>query len=298
MKCAFIYNPHSGKCKQEKRINYIIKRLKEKYESVEVFPTQYAGHATTLAREACGKFDFLVGAGGDGTLSEIINGLAEEENRPPLGYVPSGTVNDVGRSLRLPHNLKKLLSAILEQKTIHHDLFKVNGKYGIYVCCAGVFTETSYSTKQSSKKALGKIAYAFHALKKMFTTKTMNLKLTFDGGEIATKAGFFAFLNSRSLSSIKTNRHAKLDDGQIDVVIVKEEKEKVRLRTAIKVLLTTLFGINSFKSNLRLRVDKAKVETGDDVIINIDGEKAGTGAFELEVKKQHLEIVVGDKFKK
>ena len=69
MKCAFIYNPNSGKVKQEKYKDYIVNKLLSKYEVVDVFPSQKPRHATKLAKEACGRYDTLVVMGGDVTLS-------------------------------------------------------------------------------------------------------------------------------------------------------------------------------------------------------------------------------------
>ena len=295
MRCAFIYNPHSGKCKQEKTKDYIVSRLKTKYDEVDVFPTQYAGHAIELARNSCGKYTLLVVAGGDGTLNEIVNGLAEQEGRPVVGYIPLGTVNDVGHSLHLSKNLKKAMDTILNGKAYKHDIFKVNDRYGIYVCCAGLFTETSYATGQKSKKKMGKVAYALHGAKKLFTTPSLDLKLTFDGGSIETKAAFLLILNSRNVASFGINKKAKLNDGLVDIMIIKEKRKKVSLRVAMHVLEMFLVGLTKCKHATRLRLNNFKVELGDSVV-NIDGEKAGVGNFDFKVIQEGIEIIIGKKF--
>lgn len=296
MKCAFIYNPHSGKCKQAKTADYIVERLKTKYDEVDVFPTEYAGHAPILARNTCGKYPLLVVAGGDGTLNEVVNGIAEEPDKPRLGYIPLGTVNDVGHSLKLSKNLKKAMDNILNGRVFKHDIFKVNERYGVYVCCAGIFTETSYATKQKSKKKMGKVAYALHAVKKMFTTPSFNIKLTFDGGEVATRAAFMMILNSRNVASFGVNRKAKLDDGLVDVMIIKEKRKRVSLRSLLHLEELFLFGLSKCKRGVRLRLSNFRVELDEDTIVNVDGERAGQGSFDLKVIKQGLDIIVGKKF--
>lgn len=290
MKCAFIYNPNSGKVKQEKYKDYIVNKLLSKYEVVDVFPSQKPRHATKLAKEACGRYDTLVVMGGDGTLSEVINGIAEEENKPVIGYIPHGTVNDVGHSLKLPRNVKKCIDVILKGKTLSHDIFKANDKYGIYVCCAGLFTETSYSTRQKDKKRIGKLAYFFHGCKKLLKTNSVDLKISFDGGEIEGRFAFVLVLNSRSVAGFKINGKAKLNDGKMDILLVKDKGKKVSMKGIFKVFSLFVCGLQ--RQGIRLRLDRFTVETRDDEVINIDGENAFTGGFDFQVLKNGIEIIV------
>ena len=85
MKCVFIYNPVSGKGKIEKKLNYIIKKLKEKYNEVEVRATQAPGDMTRFAQEAIGQVDAIIFSGGDGSFNEVLQGVAGVENMPELG---------------------------------------------------------------------------------------------------------------------------------------------------------------------------------------------------------------------
>ena len=96
-------------------------------------PTTHSGHATALAKSAIGKYDYFFTAGGDGTINEVINGFGDSEQKPILGYIPCGTVNDVARSLGLKKNIKKAVKILMEGEPKTHDTFRVNNKYGIYV---------------------------------------------------------------------------------------------------------------------------------------------------------------------
>jgi len=99
MRCLFAYNPVSGKGKIKKKLGYIVKKLSQKFETVKLYQTKGPGELSKIAREACGNFDVFIFSGGDGTIHEVICGLAEQENKPLLGYIPTGTVNDVARSM-------------------------------------------------------------------------------------------------------------------------------------------------------------------------------------------------------
>ena len=126
MNCIFIYNPNSGSSKNiVKNLDYIKEKLSTKYDVVDIVPTQYATHATKIANEACGVYDCLVLAGGDGTFNEVINGLAGNEVKPVVGYVPCGTVCDMANNLGMTKNVKNILpnSRKIEEILKNHESF-------------------------------------------------------------------------------------------------------------------------------------------------------------------------------
>ena len=138
-KCLFIYNPESGKGKIKSKEDFIVSRLSKKYD-VEVVHSQYAGNISKVLLERGEEFALIVGAGGDGTLNEIVDCIMRLDKKPLLGYIPSGTVNDVAHSLYIPRNAKKAVDCILNGQPYSHDIMKINDRYGIYVCAAGLFT--------------------------------------------------------------------------------------------------------------------------------------------------------------
>lgn len=168
MNCVFICNEKSGRSKILKYKNYILSQLKTKYDEVDYMPTQYKGNATEIVNKVFDKYDTIVVSGGDGTLNEVINALAEKDAQTTIGYIPTGTTNDVAHSLKIPKNIKKAVQIILNGKVFHHDVFKVNDKYGIYVCSTGLFCESSYATKQIDKKHYGRFAYFVYGAKEIF----------------------------------------------------------------------------------------------------------------------------------
>lgn len=176
---------------------------------------------------------------------------------------------------------------------------KVNNKFGVYVCCSGLFTEASYSTQQSQKKKMGKIAYAFHGIKKVFSTPAVKLKLSYEGGEIEGKYAIMLIINSRYVSGFKMNKNAILNDGIVDVLLVESKKDIVNLNAVRRVLMLFVKGT---KENLKKGVhlfslDKFKIETTESTVINLDGERIGEGSFDCQVIKQGVDIIVPKKEK-
>ena len=180
-KCLFIFNAYSGRGKIAKKEKKIVELLNSRFQT-SVFKTEYAGHLGVIISLHGKDNDVIVIAGGDGTINEAVNAMARLGERKTLGIIPSGTVNDVAHSLNIPTNVVKATKNILKGEIFAHDIFKMNDRFGIYVACAGLFTETSYATSQAQKKKLGALAYAIHGIKKVFSTKAVNLKLTYEGG--------------------------------------------------------------------------------------------------------------------
>lgn len=295
MKCLFVYNPESGKGKILKHEKYIKEKLSSIYQQVDVIKSEYAGHIFEIVRDMPDEYDTLVVAGGDGTLNEVINALGSKKKKPKIGYIPTGTVNDVAHSLDIPRSIKGAVDNILQQNVFKHDIFRMNDRFGIYVCCAGVFTESSYATGRSTKKHFGRIAYFFHGVKKIFTSPSIELKLTLpDGTLYQGKFALLLVVNSRYVAGFKLNKRASLNDGLIDVLLVRSKRDTVSLGGMAKVAGLFVNGVplKQKKGIIKLRTNSFKLETNSSTTINLDGEKVGLGSFDFEVLKEAVEIFV------
>lgn len=296
MKCVYIFNPNSGKKKHVKMQDYIVKKLLDKFEVVDVKPTKKRGDAKTFASEACGVYDVIVVAGGDGTLNEVINGIAESEIRPKIGYIPTGTTNDLARSLKIPFNIKKALKVIIDGNSLKHDIFKANDKYGIYVCAFGIFTSASYSAKQSTKNKLGKLAYYFSGITEIGKTKKFPITLKTTNLEFTTDIILGIIANGRYCSGYRIDKNADCRDGFVNVILFKEKNPKhISLKTLLTIARLFLFGvvnIQKVKNCSILKLDKFSITLDEKTPVNIDGENAFKSSFDFEMLKQHIEIFV------
>ncbi len=294
MKSIFVYNPESGNGLLKKRAPYIVRELTKKYGDVEVIPTTHSGHAINLAMDAVGKYDYFFCAGGDGTINEVVNGFGAAENKPIIGYIPCGTVNDVARSLGLSKNIKKAVKTLVNGEPVPHDTFKVNNRYGIYVCCTGLFTKSSYDTKRSMKKRLGKIAYFFKGAKDIFEATPVSVDLITEDETIHRNCAMVLILNSRSVAGFKLNKEAKLTDGEVEVVLFHSHRTKVRFKEIVNCMKAFAFGLEKAKHNKKVtyrKLSKFTIKTHEGTIINLDGEKSSAGSFEFEVIKQGVKIL-------
>jgi len=294
MKSIFVYNPESGKGKIEKYKDYILNKLSKKYGEIECVKTTYAGHAHDLAKESISKYDYFFVSGGDGTLNEVINGLGDNPNKPIIGYIPSGTVNDIARSLKISRNIKKAVKNLIEGEPFEHDIFKVNRRYGIYVCCTGLFTKSSYDTERYDKKKYGKLAYLKKGIKELKKSTPLPIELTIGNEVIKKDCDLILIFNSKSVAGFKINKHASLCDGEVEIVLFHASKKKRPLPDVSKIIQAFALGINSVKNSPKVTYRSASsfnIKTEDGTVINLDGEKSEEGSFNFKVLTKAVKII-------
>lgn len=275
MKCLLIYSPFALCGKIEKKLPDIVARLSEKFV-VDTVKTQFKLHATELAKNACGKYDILVVAGGDGLIYEAINGIANQQNAPTLALLPFGTTNDAAHSLKIPVKLNKALDAILKGTTRQIDCFETDNFFASYAICAGKFTKSTYTTKQKAKKKFKWFAYFFEVLKNLFEKSHFDFEVRLDEQLLPHKFAFILFVNSRSVAGFRLNKKANLEDGKFDAVLFKYEKDFLKsFIRYINLIRMFLFGIGSLKHSKQVVISKAKTATVYNNSLsdfNVDGE--------------------------
>lgn len=297
LKCLFIYNPYSGTGRINNNISYVIKRLMTKYDQIDCHPTKRPQDAIDIAKKACGVYQYVVFAGGDGTFNEIIQGISGQKERPILGYIPSGTTNDIAKTYGISRNIKKAIDIIIEGHTIKHDICQANDKYYAYVAAAGTFSSISYTTKQKAKRALGRLAYFINGIKDALTPYQLELKLTLDDHKVIEGNYAMALImNSKSVAGFLFNKMTKLNDGIIDIILIENAKPKFRrmlLSTLNKII--KLFTLGLYKASKdphvkHYQASKVDIEVNNNVDWCLDGEKGANGALTIKVLKEHIQI--------
>ncbi len=301
MKCLFVYNPISGKGTVAKKKNYIVKKLRERFDEVDVYATQSAGELQQKAAEACGVYDVFVFAGGDGSFNEVVMGLSEREDRPVLGYIPSGTVNDIARSTGIARNVRGAVKNIVRGSAYALDVMKVNDSYVMYVACCGGLTGCSYTAGQDSKKRLGKIAYAIEVLKKDLVFDEYPVAITRHADTVETSAVMVMIMNGRSIASMPVNADGVMDDGKAEVLIVCDKPKKHEAKahrhfryfiSAMKVFMRGFRRLRKDQNVYTYRGSHFKLHVNDDVVWNFDGEMGTTGSVEVRVLNKHIRLII------
>ena len=224
-KLMMIINPAAGKGGFKQGLPEALKLLSDAGCTVSLFFTQHRAHATELAAEHAAEFDKLLVLGGDGTLAEVIAGLMTLDDRPPVGYIPIGTANDIARTLGLVKNdILGGARRFLNGKPMPFDVGRHDGGYFNYVAAFGAFTEVSYATPQDAKRSLGQAAYLIGAAKSLGSLKPRHVHVEYDGGELDGEFLYGSMSNSTSVAGIvRLNEEiVSLGDGMSELVLVKD----------------------------------------------------------------------------
>jgi diacylglycerol kinase (ATP) len=288
-----IYNPTSGREEMRKRLPEVLQRLERGGLETSTHMTVGEGDATLAAAEAVERgFDVIIAAGGDGTLYEVINGMAEKENRPPLGLLPVGTTNDFARALSIPRNFDEACDLIIRGYTRDIDVGKMNQRYFINIAGGGSMTELTYEVPSKLKTMLGQLAYYMKGMEKLPRLRPIELFLKADKLELHEEVMLFLITNSNSVGGFeKLAPSASLNDGLFDVLVLK----RCNLAEFIRLVTLALRGEHLNDPNvIHFQTDRLEVSSPDYVQLNLDGEFGGTLPCVFTNLKSHLQIFVDE----
>lgn len=292
MKCIFIYNPKSGKGQVFKNINYIANELKKKFEIVDIHETISQQDTIDTAQKACDQYDAIIFSGGDGTFNDITCGIAAMDKRPILGYIPTGTVNDIARNLKISKNIKKAMKTIIDGKYVNHDVGKVNDTYFMYVAALGTFAATSFRTKHKYKKIFGKFAYLLDGIQEVINPSIVEVDVVTEEGERFTnQTPLLLVMNSISAGGVPFNKNGHMNDGKFDIVIVK----KYMGSGIIGIANTVLSGLRKkriTKYYQLIRSSKFDITVNSDITWAIDGQEGMKGSITIDNLHNHIQIYV------
>ena len=295
-KARVIYNPTSGQEIIKKNIAEVLDVLEDVGYETSAYQTTPEPLSAQLEAERAAKagFDLIIAAGGDGTINEVVNGVASLEHRPKMAFIPTGTTNDYARALKIPMGDPVAAARIIEKnQTIQMDIGRAYGsKYFINIAAAGTLSELTFSVPSEVKSRYGYFAYVAEAVKKFPKNKTRKERIEHDNGVYVGPVSlvFVALTNSiGGFESVAPD--AKLDDGNFTLILVKTAK----LFDMLSLIMQAVNGgkhVND--SNIEyLKTSKLKIEVLDnkeEFKINLDGEYGGDTPVELEVFHNHLEF--------
>lgn len=287
----------SGKEDIVNNLDYIVNRLYTKFKVVDVHPSTSKNDFIETAKNSCGHYDYLVFSGGDGSFNLVANAIAEMDNKPILGYIPRGTCNDIASNMRLPtHNLKKCLDIILENDYIEHDLFKVNDTYCMYVAALGDLAELSYNTPHNVKKIWGRVAYYFSGFRQMMKApKTYKVDLEVDGLPFTYETPLVLVMNSKSVAGLKFKQNGYLNDGKVDVIIVRGKYLR-GIGNMIRLFIRGILKIKTEKVSYLFRSNKFSIHyLNDSKVWAYDGEVGGKGKLNFEVHPKCIKVITNAK---
>ena len=284
-----IVNMFSGRGVSHGVLGGIVSRLADSGLAVTVY-TLKNHTAQELAAIYASTYDIVVCVGGDGTLSSVTSGLMELSNPPPLGYIPTGTANDVAYTLGLSKNVSVAVSDIITGTPRPLDMGQFGDDYFIYIAAFGAFTDVSYQTPQSAKRTLGHLAYVLGGLAAVTSIKTHIAHVECDEFTLDDEFVFGAVTNSTSIAGFVRLDDSLVDlaDGLFEVVLVRRPLSF----TDFGNILTEIRRKSFHSDNVMLfRTKKVTFTFDEDVSWTRDGENGGTHRF-IEISNHHAPLQI------
>lgn len=296
MKICVIFNP-VAKGNKARRFRQTLDELER---DCTLKPTLTAGDARRLAKEAVQEgYDTIVAAGGDGTVNEVINGMADAPQgleRARFGVLPLGTVNVFARELKLPLNITAAWDCLRSGKEIQIDLPKVEygegsaraQRYFVQMAGAGFDARTEELMEWQMKKRVGVMAYVMAALKAM---RERRVEVVVDNGKEQLPGELVLIGNGRYYAgSFLVFPQADARDGFLEVTVVPKVNVVAALRSAWGLLSGRLY---TWGGARRLQGQAVSVSSKERALFQVEGEIAGTLPAKFSVGGEKIRVLAG-----
>lgn len=293
MKTCLVLNPSAGSAGD---VRHALDEVLAGHDGVVVRETAGTGDAARIAREAVDEgFERVVAAGGDGTLNEVLNGIAPRFDRVELGLVPLGTGNDLARTLDIPRgmpdDLHEAIELIVEGEARPLDLATVRTEggephYFLNMSAGGFSGGVDDKMEAEVKAAWGPLSYvrgAFEALSELeiYRTRLVLEPGTGDEEEIRLATVNVVIANARFVGGgVHVAPTAEPDDGLLDLVAIQAAPVGRLSLLAPKILVGQHLDDELI---LHRRAKRFEIGSEPPMAFNADGERIGDTPVTYEV---------------
>jgi YegS/Rv2252/BmrU family lipid kinase len=288
-RAILIYNPTA------RRLSYsqgdLRKQIRERLSNygvdVEFWATKRSHHAMVLAREASGiRPDLIIAAGGDGTVNEVITGMAN--SRVPLLVLPGGTANVLAKEIGLPSGLTQSLDLVDTGVVRRIALGKVGERYFVLMAGIGVDASIVSVVHPRLKRLLGQGAFWFAGFKQFFLYSFPSFELSVGGKSYSGTFGLIGRAKSYG-GPFSIVPKADLFSDQFDICLYQSAS---RWRY-LNYFLLTAFGLHpSLPDVIYLSAETVDAKGNPDVWFQVDGELAGRLPQTFTVERDALSLIV------
>jgi YegS/Rv2252/BmrU family lipid kinase len=268
-----------------------IRSWQERVESLAgdcpVRVTTYPDQAEALARRAVEEgFTRIVAAGGDGTVSQVANGLVGSD--AILGVLPMGSVNVFAMELGLPLlNLQRCWDIIEDANVRLVDLPSANGKYFVQLGGVGLDAQVVKETSLAFKRSFGPLSYLISAAQ---IAARQPPKLFIDSEHTSVEEGSFVLIGNGRLygGPFPFFKHAMIDDGLFDVVVFK----RLGYLEIVKYLQDVVFSSDIKVPEIEyFQTRQLRITSEQDVPLELDGELAGNCPVDFRIRERALRVL-------
>jgi len=315
MKAILIINPSSGKMKRKmppllkwtleklgRRLaglfkpkiteDDVIRELKKKCYNenikLDIEFTKHPKHAIELAKVASENYDLIIAAGGDGTINEVINGMAN--SKATLVIVPFGSTNVLACELGIPNNPEEAAELITKGKKIKMDLgyatTSEGSRYFSMMLGVGPFAQVIKDMTPKFKKRWGRFAYPFGMVKLLCRYKWHKIYVKHKVDSI----GYFVIMANIKYyaGEYEIADKANIRDGFLDLVII---NRKNPWDIIVLIFSFTIGKLNKYLRKEYYQTKEADIYSHHKMQIQVDGEVLGIAPVNVKIMPKALNVM-------
>jgi len=320
MKAILIINPSSGKMKRKmppllrwtldklgRRLaglfrpriteDNVTEEVKKKCEKdrieLDIEFTKYPKHATKLAKAARDKYDLIIAAGGDGTINEVINGMAKSKST--LVIIPFGSTNVLACELGIPNDPREAAELITEGKKIKMDLgyaeTSKESRYFSMMLGVGPIAEVIKNMTPKFKEKWGRLAYPFGMIKPLFRYRWHEIYVKH---KIDSMGYFVIMANIKYYAGeYEIADKANIRDGLLDLVVI---NRKNPWDIIVLIFSFTIGKLNKYLRKEYYQIKEADIYSHHKMHIQVDGELLGLTPVNVKIVPKALNVIADSKF--
>ena len=286
--CVVIRNPTSGRSLDERKLDVALNVARDAGWDVSVAVTERARHATEIARDAAARgVDVIIVNGGDGTINEVINGIAGTATA--LATLRGGTANVWAGEIHMERDPVRSMRQIVHGERRRIDLGRADGRCFLLMAGIGFDAEVVPGVSRRLKRVIGPFAYVVTGVAAIFRTRDRMARVRIDGAVLDMQAHWMLVSNTRSYGGITNIMfRAEADDGLFDVGIMHRGGPWRTVIDGVRVLLKRherSANIDYFKAR------EVEMETAG-LAVQLDGDRWGSTPMRFEVWPQALTVIV------
>jgi YegS/Rv2252/BmrU family lipid kinase len=283
-----IYNPTARHRLDDRRLAAVLAIARGAGWQVDAVPTQRAGHATEIARDAAARgVDVVVVHGGDGTLNDAVNGVAGTETA--VAVLRGGTANIWAKESGTPKDAVKAMRSIVGGERRRVDLGRAGDRYFLLMAGVGLDARIVRRVGGRAKRWLGALAYLVFGVSVVFRTKTLAVDLAIDSDESERSLYWMIVGNTRLYGGLlPLTYRAHVDDGALDVALMRRGGMLRVLADGARALVRR----HDRSSNVRYVTARSVDVRTPGIPVQLDGEPHGVTPIRFDVVPLALNVVV------
>ncbi|WLD94089.1 diacylglycerol kinase family protein [Alkalihalobacillus sp. AL-G] len=287
-----IVNPQAGKNKLHKQMEQILLTLEHHFLQVNVYESREQGDVARRLENVANDVDLIIGAGGDGTIYELINALAPMEKRPALGIIPGGTCNDFSRALGISQSPLIAVEQICKQQFRKIDVGKCVYQYFLNFWGIGLITEVSTNIDPKIKESFGRLSYYLSAFQTVNEEESFRLQLESKECAYEGEAAMVLIGNGPFTGGIRAFfPGSDIEDGKLEVLVV----ESKQLHSFWDILRAKVMNdVPNKEGILYFQTEEVSIKAFPQRTIDCDGERVFRTPSTISVLPGHIHVAVGD----